>query len=284
MNGKQRCLLAPANDEGRMLYESLRGLELLGFLEILGFCDNDSRWAENSFLGLPVRGPDHWAEENPDRIIIASIFYESIKRSCHEGGLDLERIEPFYKDYQNHFDHVDRSFKDVTIGRYSYYKRSTQVQGCDIGRFCHIGADSILGLSGHDTARVSTYPLAYHFSGENVDCAQDATISSKSSFTLRTKIGNDVYIGNRCCVMKGVSIGDGAVVGTGSIVTHDVRPYAIVAGVPAREIRRRFSDDVIQFLLHRAWWNDPDESIAACIPEINGASSSWLKQNKVIEA
>ena len=74
-------------------------------------------------------------------------------------------------------------------------------------------------------------------------------------------IGNDVWIGAHSVVLSGVTIGDGAVVAAGSVVSRDVRPYAIVAGVPANERRRRFPDDVVDRLLETRWWEWPTERI-----------------------
>jgi len=71
----------------------------------------------------------------------------------------------------------------------------------------------------------------------------------------RTQIGNDVWIGARAIVLDGISIGDGAVIAAGAVVTKDVPPYAIVGGVPAKLIRYRFEDDVIQELLKWKWWD-----------------------------
>ena len=92
-----------------------------------------------------------------------------------------------------------------------------------------------------------------------------------------TIIGNDVWIGNSVTIMPGVKIGDGAVIGTGSIVTKDVEPYAIVAGNPAKLIRRRFDDETIEFLLELQWWNWPIEKIAANVLHIMNADRKQLK-------
>ena len=78
---------------------------------------------------------------------------------------------------------------------------------------------------------------------------------------LRTVIGNDVWIGKRAIIKAGVKIGDGAVVGAGAVVTKDVPPYAIVAGVPAKIIKYRFDEDTIAQLLKTKWWNLSDEEL-----------------------
>jgi hypothetical protein len=78
-------------------------------------------------------------------------------------------------------------------------------------------------------------------------------------------IGNDVWIGHGASILSGVSIGDGAVVGANAMVTRDVRAYAIVAGNPAREIRRRFPDEVVAQLEAAAWWDWPEADIRAAV-------------------
>ncbi len=82
----------------------------------------------------------------------------------------------------------------------------------------------------------------------------------------RIVVGNDVWIGRGAIVRAGVTIGDGAVVGTRAVVTGDVRPYAIVAGDPARELRRRFDDDQIASLLEVRWWDWPAERVRSYAP------------------
>ncbi len=89
-------------------------------------------------------------------------------------------------------------------------------------------------------------------------------------------IGSDVWIGSNVIVMSGVTIGDGAVVATGSVVTADVPPFTIVGGNPARPIRKRFDDDVIEKLLELRWWDWPDEKIRANIHVLCGSDRERL--------
>ena len=89
-------------------------------------------------------------------------------------------------------------------------------------------------------------------------------------------IGNDVWIGYDAVIMAGVTIGDGAIIGTRAVVTKDVEPYSIVGGVPAKEIRKRFSPEVIKKLMEIQWWNWPIEKIRDAITDIHSSNVDAL--------
>ncbi len=130
-----------------------------------------------------------------------------------------------------------------------------------IGSFCSIasGVEMLTG-GNHPTAWVSTFPLNIFF--ETPLAWRDGHPSSKGDIV----VGNDVWIGMGAKILSGVTIGDGAVVGAFSVVSRDVRPYAVVVGSPATEVRRRFSDEQVDQLLRIQWWNWPLEVIAQRIP------------------
>ena len=90
-------------------------------------------------------------------------------------------------------------------------------------------------------------------------------------------IGNDVWIGYEAVILAGVTIGDGAIIGTRALVTRDVAPYTIVGGVPAKPIRKRFSDEIISRLLEIKWWDWPDEKIKRNISAIQSGNIDDLK-------
>ena len=91
-------------------------------------------------------------------------------------------------------------------------------------------------------------------------------------------IGNDVWIGYEAMILSGVTIGDGAIIGTRAVVTKDVPPYTIVGGVPARMIRKRFSDEDVKTLQEMKWWDWPVEKISSAIPFIQAGDIDSLKR------
>lgn len=119
-----------------------------------------------------------------------------------------------------------------------------------IGKFCQIasGVRFIMNGSHHPMKGFSTYPFKVcggAWSKDPLDVVRKGD----------TIIGNDVWIGNSVTIMPGIKIGDGAIIGTNSLVTKDVEPYTIVGGNPAKVIRKKFSEDIIQILLSLQWWN-----------------------------
>ena len=135
------------------------------------------------------------------------------------------------------------------------------IKNVQIGRYCSFARDVQIGHGFHPTDWLSVSPLQYvdDYRGwmDSVPAANgdEGRISTcPFRFELRTRIGNDVWIGNHAIVKDGVTIGDGAIVGAGSVVTHDVPPYAIVAGNPARVLRMRFEPGLVERLLESAWW------------------------------
>lgn len=140
---------------------------------------------------------------------------------------------------------------DSTIGRYSYTCYDDEIVNCEIGQFCSISDDVVIGGAEHPMDWVSTSPVF-----QNVKHSGPKKKFAAFDFEgiKRTVIGNDVWIGKRAIIKAGVHIGDGAVEGSGSVVTKDVPPYAIVGGVPAKVIRYRFDEATINALLENKWW------------------------------
>ena len=132
-----------------------------------------------------------------------------------------------------------------------------------IGKFCQIakGVEFIMNGANHQMNAVSTYPF-YIFDGWEQDVPSLADLPLKGD----TVVGNDVWIGQNATILAGVHIGDGAIVGCNSVVGSNVPPYTIVAGNPAKPIRKRFDDELIELLLEFRWWDKSAEEINGLIP------------------
>lgn len=140
-----------------------------------------------------------------------------------------------------------------------------------IGKFCQFahGATFITSSANHPMGGFSTYPFRVF---------DPATMGDYFDLPVKdTVIGNDVWIGYNSILMPGVTIGSGAIIASGSVVTRDVAPYTIVGGNPAQLIRKRFDENTIAALLDIAWWNWPVEKINANIPAIEGMDLATLR-------
>ena len=132
-----------------------------------------------------------------------------------------------------------------------------------IGKFCQIaaGVEFVMNGANHQMNAVSTFPF-YTLEGWNMETPAMADLPLKGD----TVIGNDVWIGQNAVILPGVRIGDGAIIGASSVVGSDVAPYSIVAGNPARALRKRFDDELIDLMLRFRWWDKPIAEIDALIP------------------
>jgi acetyltransferase-like isoleucine patch superfamily enzyme len=153
---------------------------------------------------------------------------------------------------------------DSSVGRYTYFASHSYISKSRIGAFCSIGPYVHIGFGRHPTREyVSTYPSFY--SPQSAGRAEFEVVTDFEEF-LPVTIGNDVLISARCLILDGVTIGDGVIIGAGAVVVADVPPYSVAGGVPARVIRKRFSDDQIAFLQKLAWWDRDFEWIKTHAP------------------
>lgn len=145
-----------------------------------------------------------------------------------------------------------------------------------IGKFCSIacGAKFLFNSANHSLTSLSTYPFPIFFEEWELERAQVTRAWDHKGDIV---IGNDVWIGYEAVILAGVTIGDGAIIGTRAVVTKDVPPYTIVGGVPAKPIRKRFSDDTIAALLALRWWDWPEERIAAHLDAIQSGQIDQIK-------
>lgn len=146
-------------------------------------------------------------------------------------------------------------FFNSTIDDYSYVNENSFIAHSHIGKFTSIGSNCELGLPEHPINFISTSPFTY--SSENIFNITETFYP----YSKEIKVGNDCWIGNNVIIMQGVNIGNGAIIAAGSIVTKDVKPYSIVAGVPAKLIKYRFSPQKITLLEDLTWWNWSKEKL-----------------------
>lgn len=137
------------------------------------------------------------------------------------------------------------------MDKYSFCGYDCEIINCEIGRFCSIANNVIIGGLMHPAEWVSTSPVFY----AGRDSVKKKFQQFKRPNDKKTYIQNDVWIGNHSLIKQGVTIGHGAIIGMGSVVTKDIPPYEIWAGNPAKLIRKRFDDDVIEKLIKSEWWN-----------------------------
>ena len=146
-----------------------------------------------------------------------------------------------------------------------------------IGKFCSIacGAKFIFTSANHTMKSLSTYPFPIFFEEWGLDVANITDAWDNKGDIV---IGNDVWIGYEAVILSGVTVGDGAIIGTRAVVTKDVPPYTIVGGVPARHIRRRFDEETISKLMELKWWEWPAEKIKENLPAIQSGRINELKR------
>lgn len=145
-----------------------------------------------------------------------------------------------------------------------------------IGKFCSIacGAKFLFNSANHTVKSLSTYPFPIFFEEWGLD-VKDITSAWDNKGDI--VIGNDVWIGYEAVIMSGVTIGDGAIIGTRAVVTKDVPPYTIVGGVPAKQIRKRFPEKTISELLKLKWWDWTFKKISQNMEFIKNGDLKYLK-------
>lgn len=145
-----------------------------------------------------------------------------------------------------------------------------------IGKFCSIacGAKFLFNSANHTLSSLSTYPFPLFFEEWNLDKKNVIQSWDNKGDII---IGNDVWIGYEAVILAGVTIGDGAIIGARAVVTRDVPPYTIVGGVPAKTIKKRFSEKTISTLLDIQWWNWSKEKISKNIKAIQSGRIDELQ-------
>lgn len=139
------------------------------------------------------------------------------------------------------------------IGNYTSIGRNSTVINSQIGKFCSISWNVTIGATNHDYSKLTTHAFPY--------IKYYGFVEKDNRVIVKTTIGNDVWIGANCIIMPGVKIGDGVVIGAGSVVTKDVRNFEIVYGVPARSKGFRFDDQTILKIAEMKWWDWRDTKL-----------------------
>ncbi len=149
-----------------------------------------------------------------------------------------------------------------------------------IGKFCSIacGAKFIFNCANHTLTSLSTYTFPLFFEEWDLPKSEVATAWDNKGDIV---IGNDVWIGYDAVIMAGGTVGDGAIIGTRAVVKKDVEPYSIVGGIPAKEIRKRFSPDIVARLQKLQWWNWDIEKIRNSISAIKAGDIDALENQSL---
>lgn len=216
--------------------------------------------------------------------------YEEVGHSYWE-GLHQETIPLEIRIYDSRsdlFDYLTKytcryliDYGALIVGKHTYgipqlidYDHGGQVI---IGDYCSIGHNVQFITANHDLELITTYPfksLEVFYTDEPLQMTDDHILKSP------TRVGNDVWIGNNAQIMAGVTIGDGAVIAAGALVTKDVEPYAVVGGNPAKVIRYRIAETTLrEQMLEIAWWNWPEDIISERLDKIMSKDiSGFIKE------
>jgi acetyltransferase-like isoleucine patch superfamily enzyme len=200
-----------------------------------------------------------------DRIEIGKDCY-IFKSTFGKGAFVKDGCAIFHSSFDRHTAvYGNCTLSHVKFGAFSYVNEHSAMGRVTVGRFTSIGPGFICGYGEHPTNFITTSPVFYSTRGQ---CGISFTETSRYDEQHQMTIGNDVWIGARTFVRDGVKIGDGALIAAGAVVTADVPDYAIMGGVPAKLIRYRFPEDVVQQLLEIQWWNWSDDRLRKAQPQL----------------
>lgn len=172
-------------------------------------------------------------------------------------SLIIKKDSPNFSDARKIF----KKYYGISVGKYTYgcYKTDGSIaKGTKIGAFCAIAPGVRIGGMNHPLEFVSTHPFLYYKDRGFVEFTDNGIVSDGNKSVV---IGDDVWIGQNAIILPGIHVGKGAVIGAGAIVTKDIPDYSIAVGVPAKVIKKRFNDDVVEKLKSIEWAKWDDEKI-----------------------
>ena len=155
---------------------------------------------------------------------------------------------------------------------YAYCDRYADIANCTVGKFANIAAMTRIGPTDHPMSSAALHHFTYRSSYYWPDAEDDAAFFAHRA-SRRTELGHDCWIGHGAIIKPEVTVGIGAVVASGAVVTRDVAPFLIVVGVPAVPIRARFSANVIERLLALTWWDWPHERLRGALADFRALSA-----------
>lgn len=160
-----------------------------------------------------------------------------------------------------------------TLGDYSYTDRYADIANATVGKFANIAAFSRIGATDHPLHTAACHHFLYRSADYWDDAEHDAAFFAHRR-SRRTFIGHDTWIGNGAMIKPEVTLGDGAVVGAGSVVTKDVAPYTVVVGNPARLLRRRQPEAIAERLMALAWWDWSHARLRECLDDFRSLEAA----------
>lgn len=170
---------------------------------------------------------------------------------------------------------------NATFGDYSYCDRYADIANARIGKFANIAAFSRIGATDHPLDTAACHHFLYRSADYWDDTARDEAFFLKRK-SRTAHIGHDTWIGAGAMIKPEVTLGDGAVVAAGAVVTKDVDPYTIVAGTPAKPLRLRQPRDIADRLIALAWWNWPHDQLRAALTDFRAMKAeTFLEKYEV---
>lgn len=170
---------------------------------------------------------------------------------------------------------ADNILENVVLGAYSYTGPFGMFQNAVFGKFANVAAQVRVGPTMHPMDRPTLHHFTYRRSWYGFADTDDTEFFAARAARVTT-IGHDTWIGHGAVVMPGLTVGHGAVIGAGSVVTKDVAPYTVVAGVPARVIRHRFDEATAQALTDLAWWDWDHQTLKERLEDFSASVEVFL--------